>query len=337
MAGSEAFKPVDVNRLDSFTRGRHVQNIVESAGAANYHERQAGSRFYGLAHSDALKVGLGLDPGVMPYGKAAGPAGQRREGGVRRLPPEVRDHLKANPGARDEAVRRGAGAIAALSPSSPAGMDWEHNARAAYEVQQLPDEAIGKFRAADEKLGDVSKAVGALRSAKKTGQGLPEATKALGDARDAYTPAADAARAHLAGTPALRRAGGKAIIKAHEILSGQTTPEEALPMDNKTGHFYENIRHPGNPGPATVDGRSHDIALGQHLPWDTNRGLSAKGRYSYFVDAHQQARDVLHMRTANQVQATSWIHDKNAMLAKASPGEQRLGRSGNRAGTEGQE
>jgi hypothetical protein len=98
-------------------------------------------------------------------------------------------------------------------------------------------------------------------------------------------------------------------------------------MAAKTGHFYRNIT--GDSDSATIDGRSHDIALGEHHTWDTERGLSAKGRYQYFVDTHAEARDKLGMRSASAVQATSWIQDKNAMLDKSTPALRSLGRSGN--------
>jgi hypothetical protein len=316
----DQFHPLDVKNVSPEEHERHVSNIVDSVRAASPSERRAGARFYPRAHRDATRVGLGLNPGKQPYG---GTGAERP--GRDRMPKDVAARHVADPKSFDTSTRRGAGAIAALSPSSPAGMDWEHNPTAAHEVWGLTTEHVAKFRAADEASGVASKATGALGKAKRQKSGVREAQAASDTAKSGYAAASAEARPALDSSVGLRHAGNKAILRAHSILSGEQTPEEALPMKAKTGHFYENIA--GADDKATVDGRSHDIALGEHHPWDTSRGLGAAGRYKYFNDAHVEARDQLGMRSTSAVQATSWIQDKNAMLAKSTPALRNLGRA----------
>ena len=55
------------------------------------------------------------------------------------------------------------------------------------------------------------------------------------------------ARASVLGTSgnwtftSLHHAGNQAIIRACQILSGEKTPEQVLPMEGKRGHFYRAI------------------------------------------------------------------------------------------------
>jgi len=329
----DQFKPVNPKTVTPAEHATHVQNIVSSVQAASPSERRAGSRFYSRAHRDAYNVGQNRNPGMQPYGGK----GAERTGHARMTGTQALAHAN-DPRASDAATTRGAGAIAALSPSSPAGMDWEHNPTAAYEAQSLTSAQVGHFRTADDALGKVSKAVGASRTAKNSGTAsdVRDATRHAAKMGEEYKVASDTARAPLEGT-SLKHAGNKAILKAHSILSGEVSPEKALPMKAKTGHFYTNINEPDNETAATVDGRSHDIAVGKHLPWDTQRGLQAQGRYKYFNDTHVEAAHALGMRSPSSVQATSWIQDKNSMMAKASAGLRNLGRAAHGSrGNEGQ-
>lgn len=184
-------------------------------------------------------------------------------------------------------VDRASAAIARLSPSSPAGMSWQDtqgrlmNARAAHEVSDMSGEEVAKFSASRER---------------------PE------------------------GTYAVHHAGGYAVEHAHALLRKETTPEADMltrpgkkgPVDTrkKIGSFYQNITDPKHSESVTVDGRSHDIAIGQRLPWTSDRGLDTKARYGYFEAVHQEATRRLQRLTDNpglrghQVQATSWIADQ---------------------------
>jgi hypothetical protein len=324
MALGEQFKALQVKDVTPEQHAGHVQNIVDSVNAATPSERRAGARFYPRAHRDAYHVGQRMNPGHQTYGGK----GAERPGHARMTGTQALAHA-SDPRASDAATARGAGAIAALSPSSPAGMDWENNPTAAYEAWGLTTEQVGHFRAAETSLGKVSKAVGDARAAKNHGDpgAIRDATAHSARMGADYKALSDTARQAMPAGSSLNHAGNRAILKAHEILAGEKTPEQVLPMDAKTGHFYRAIK--GDSDAAVVDGRSHDLTTGQHLQWDTPRGLSAKGRYKYFADTHTEARNVLGMRSTSAVQATSWIQDKNAMLAKATPALRALGRAGN--------
>lgn len=119
-------------------------------------------------------------------------------------------------------------------------------------------------------------------------------------------------RSSLAGKN-LRFASNRDIVSAHTIHTGENKPEDVLPMKLKTGHFYKNIAEPGKGHGATIDARSHDIALGERHTWDTNRGLQSAGRYKHFEDVHTEAAHRLGM-SPEGTQATSWVADKRAAL-----------------------
>lgn len=112
----------------------------------------------------------------------------------------------------------------------------------------------------------------------------------------------------------LRFASNRDVVSAHAIHHGEAAPEDVLPMKLKTGHFYKNIAEPGKQHGATVDARSHDIALGERHSWDTNRGLRSAGRYKHFEDVHAEAGKRLGMQP-EAVQATSWLADKRKALS----------------------
>ena len=159
---------------------------------------------------------------------------------------------------REAARRRGAGAIAALSPSSPAGMDWENNPTAANEAGSLTTARVATLQGAVDAAGGRSKARDALRAAEKRGVGVPEAQAAVDNAEAASWGPSAKARASVLGTTSnrtftsLHHAGDQAIIGAHQILSGENTPEQVLPIEVKTGHFYKAIA--GDTDSPVVDG-----------------------------------------------------------------------------------
>ena len=217
-------------------------------------EKRAGARSYPRAGRDAVRVGLGMNPGKQPYGDAS-----RRPGHtpLRKATPEQRAAFN-DPVQREAARTRGAGAIAALSPSSPAGMDWENNPTAAHEVWSLTMAHVAKLQGAVDAAGGRSKARDALRAAENRGVGVPEAQAAVDKAEAASKDASAKARASVLGTTgnrtftSLHHAGNQAIIRAYQILSGEKTPEQVLPMEVKTGHFYKAIA--GDTDSPVVDG-----------------------------------------------------------------------------------
>lgn len=191
------------------------------------------------------------------------------------------------PPAAQEDIDTAAGAIARLSPSNPAGMRWQdpqsgrlENAGAAHAVKKMTPAQVDTFR-----------------NTRRVPRGAED----------------------------VRKAAGYAVERAHEMFQGHRTPEDDMvtgttpkgkPKDirKKIGSFYQNIRDPKGSNAATVDTRSHDIAVGVHgLGWQDPRGLSAVGRYRNIEQAHQEATEVLKHMTDNpdlkphQVQATSWL------------------------------
>ncbi len=206
-------------------------------------EKRAGARSYPRARRDAVRVGLGMNPGKQPCGDASARTGRTP---LRKATPEQWAAFN-DPVHREAARMRGAGAIAALSPSSPAGMDWENNPTAAYEVWSLTTAHVAKLQGAVDAAGGGSRARCALRAAENRGVGVPEAQAAVDKAEAASGCASAKARASVLGTSgnwtftSLHHAGNQAIIRAYQILSGEKTPEQVLPMEGKRGHFYKAI------------------------------------------------------------------------------------------------
>jgi hypothetical protein len=184
-----------------------------------------------------------MDPGKQPCRDAS-----RRPGHtpLRKATPEQWAAFN-DPVQREAARTRGAGAIAALSLSSPAGMDWENDPTAAYEVWSLTTAQVAKLQGAVDAADGRSKARGALRAAKNRGVGVPEAQAVVDKAEAASRWASAKARDSVLGTSgnwtftSLHHAWNQAIIRAHQILSGEKTPEQVLPMEGKRGHFYKAI------------------------------------------------------------------------------------------------
>ena len=130
-------------------------------------------------------------------------------------------------------------------------------------------------------------------------------TKQMGSVTTSHVRALQAGdRSGLAGTP-LNKQSTDNIVKAHRIREGEK-PEAVLPMDKKSGNFHKNIWTPDDPVPVTVDTHAHDVATQQHLPYNTDRGLQAAGRYAHFAGAYRAASQNLGVEKAHQVQATIW-------------------------------
>lgn len=210
-------------------------------------------------------------------------------------------------------VRRGAGIIAAVSPS----MSWENNIPAAHQLAGLPDHhihAMGLANEAQKELG--SQIAGHERAAAHAAGGKGPNVRIPGAApAHLYEQHAAAKRAHMAarsvlvGTP-LNGQSTDNIVKAARIRGGED-PESVLPQQKKTGNFYRNVADPSDPHPVTVDTHAHDAARMSKLPFKTDRGLSAVGRYDHFGDAYRNATPRVGETHAHVVQATVWQHWKD--------------------------
>lgn len=208
-------------------------------------------------------------------------------------------------------ARRGAGMIAALSPNQ----DWDLNIAMAHQMSQTPlrghqvallEQKARQHAAASQAVYAAERAAGGSR---KAGKGLAPAH--LYEAEDAARREHHAVRADLfGGTPLNKQSSGN-ILRAESIRTGQANPEDVLPMRVKTGNFYRNVLDPSDPHSVTVDTHAHDIAINRKLPWETDRGLSAMGRYDHFADSYRRATHGLDESHAGTVQAVTWSHWRN--------------------------
>jgi hypothetical protein len=195
-----------------------VNRLLDTYAAATPQERSAGRTWYRNAHRAAVTVASGRNPGVIPYGK--------------KDTPSIKQGVYRPPGVTQEHVTRAAGVIARLSPSMPAGMDYEHNPKAAHELYQMTPKQ------------------------RETASGT--------------SPAASAAR-RVRGNVGLPHSGGMHIGHATAILEGHETAEEnlnqkigrrgdRLDVRKKAGSFMRNIASPATSHEVTVDARSAGIA-----------------------------------------------------------------------------
>jgi len=95
-----------------------------------------------------------------------------------------------------------------------------------------------------------------------------------------------------------------AVRKVERILLGED-PEDVLPMDAKTGHFYRCILDPEDPDPVVIDRHAHDVAVGETYGND-ERGLSSKGRYALLAHCYREAAMRLG-EIPSVVQAVTWV------------------------------
>lgn len=98
----------------------------------------------------------------------------------------------------------------------------------------------------------------------------------------------------------------KQVSQARNVLEGAAQPEDYLPKDKKTGHFFRNIINPDDPESVTIDRHAHDITVGRVLG-SADRGLQTPTRYNTFVEAHKQAAGDLGM-LPSQAQAVGWVN-----------------------------
>ncbi|MFI6495973.1 hypothetical protein [Nonomuraea typhae] len=97
---------------------------------------------------------------------------------------------------------------------------------------------------------------------------------------------------------------GDALRKATRIMAGES-PENVLPMDSKTGHFYRCIVNPTDSDAICLDRHAHDIAVGTRYG-DHERGLSSKGRYALLASIYREAATRLG-ELPQVVQAVTWV------------------------------
>ncbi len=264
--------------LDQQEHANRVNRIVSTYMSSTPQQRHAGTTWYGKAHRAAVTVAKGEDPGVGYYTKA------------------MKRGVYRPPGLSDEKVDRAAGAIARLSPSMPAGMDWEHNAQAAYETGKL----------SDEQVSDINK-----------------------DSSKRYVPGTTSLK-HAAGAAIVHAHAiltGK--VSAEEDLNTKPGAHGPLPDRQKIGTFYHNIKAAGHSNEATVDARSAGITAGKRLGFHDvapQVGSLRGERYMDYERAHQDATEVINQhlaqvgKTANltppRVQATTWLADKEDLDSK---------------------
>ena len=290
---------------------QHVKNVMASTQAAGPVEQQRGKNFYPMAHELSKSVGRGVDPsGALEHGTPGHVSRDYFLGNTSALKEEIHDPTNT---LQETRVKQGAGAVAALSPAMP----WE---------QRGKDDKVTSY------------------------PNVQAAHELRGVSEGEMVEIQRGNRAPVAGNPAranLNRQSGANISKAHDILHGYRDPDMAFSTRSKaartknpgplpggeptvkTGAFYGNIVDPTHSQRATIDGRSHDIAVGEELAWKTNRGLGAQGRYDYLEAVHQEAAKRMGMRP-HEVQATSWLADKKAMSVGQTDKENAIGKGARR-------
>lgn len=254
-----------------------VNRIVSTYLAATPEEQKAGRTWYRHAHRAAVTVAKGEEPGIGSYTKA------------------MKRGVYRPPGLTDEAVDRASGAIARLSPSMPAGMDWEHNAQAAHEVGKLTDEQADAIKRGEP-------------GARYQGEGIKHAGS------EAILHARSILKGEVSPERDLNQAPGKkGMLAARE----------------KIGSFYRNVRDPLHSREVTVDARAVGVAAGKRVGFrdiGPQVGKMAGKRYLGYERAYQDATDIINDHLAHaaavagqrpprpllphMVQAGGWLADK---------------------------
>jgi len=343
---SAQFKPLKIptakqGGVPAEVTAQHVANATVSWDAASSSQKRQGHRFYPGYHRSAVRVGMGEDPGMLvphPSGNGVlvrdGSAASRVRSDLRQPVSAVDRVQSADPAE----TRKAAAKIAILSPSG-GGMTWERNAQAAYDIGGLSSEVVAGLREADAAQRMQQHSAGLLKSLKGTdkrpGGGSRAEIKAATTINNAHkadvTRLSAAARAPLAGQNLSRQSIGT-IVRAHAVHTGARTPEQALPMKLKTGAFFETGNDPKGSLRAVIDGRSHDINHGEHLLWDTKRGLTAVGRYQHHEGVVQQAASARGV-SPSTLQAGSWIADKEHQMRNQSDAARAYGQGASRHGS----
>lgn len=268
--------------LDQQEHANRVNRIVSTYMSSTPAQQHSGNVWYRQAHRAAVTVAKGEDPGIGNNTKA------------------MKRGVYRPPGLSDDSVDRAAGAIARLSPSMPAGMNWEHNAQAAHEVSKLSDSQVSDIAA---------------------------------DSSKRYVPGTHSLK--HAGNTAIVHASAilKGTVTPEQDLNTKPGAHGPVPDRQKIGSFYHNIKDPMKSNEVTVDARSAGITVGKRVGFaDVAEQVGKLGgqRYGDFEKAHQDATEVINQHLAqqgktaklvpNQVQATSWLADKTDLEKKINPG-----------------
>jgi hypothetical protein len=111
---------------------------------------------------------------------------------------------------------------------------------------------------------------------------------------------------------------GQTLDKVRAILDG-ADPEDVLPADKKTGHFYRNIADPTDPDPVTIDRHAHDVAVGECYG-QRSRGLGCATRYATLAHAYREAARRLGELPCT-VQAVTWVSWRRGVSGTSTRGK----------------
>jgi hypothetical protein len=95
-----------------------------------------------------------------------------------------------------------------------------------------------------------------------------------------------------------------ALSKAATIMAG-ADPEDVLPMERKTGHFFRCIADPSDAEAVVIDRHAHDVAVGE-IYGNRERGLSSAARYGLLAGCYREAARRLG-ELPSTVQAVTWV------------------------------
>lgn len=108
-----------------------------------------------------------------------------------------------------------------------------------------------------------------------------------------------------------------ALRKAARILAG-ADPQDVLPMERKTGHFFRCIASPEDPSAVVVDRHAHDAAVGETYG-SRERGLSAVRRYELLASCYREAARRLG-ELPSTVQAVTWVVQTDRIAGTSTRG-----------------
>jgi hypothetical protein len=106
---------------------------------------------------------------------------------------------------------------------------------------------------------------------------------------------------------------GNILEKVRRIMEGED-PENVLPMEVKTGHFYRCIVDPADPDPVVIDRHAHDVAVGE-IYGNRERGLSSKGRYALLAHCYREAALRLGI-IPSELQAVTWVRQTQMIAGR---------------------
>jgi hypothetical protein len=263
--------------LSQQEHANRVNRIVSTYMSSTPEQQHAGNTWYRQAHRAAVTVAKGEDPGIGANTKA------------------MKRGVYRPPGLTDDAVDRASGAIARLSPSLPAGMDWTHNAQAAHEVSKL----------SESQVSDINK-----------------------DSSKRYVPGTQSLK-HAGGAAIVH---AHAILTGKVTPEQDLNTKQGKPDRQKIGTFYHNIKSAGRSNEVTVDARSAGITVGKRIGFQDVQpqvGKLSGQRYRDFESAHQDATEIINQHLAQQgktakltppqVQATTWLADKSQYDKQINP------------------